>query len=203
MLVAWCDKAITWTNVDLSSICSVAFPQEQFPRKYSWHQSWKRFLKIMSPRARGQWVKVRFFHAYNKNSAAILLVHASRANIKRIIFYNTSMQDYHQTSNIRCTKSQNLNVSCLVMQLSLCNLLKPGVKSRCCWNSANRQCSNYIWVQIAKYMSAQKTFLTFFFKWYGLVPHFHICAFSKLKHTWFLRHIHNTNTNISYIQERR
>ena len=37
---------------------------------------------------------------------------------------------YRQTSNIRCIKSQNLNVSSLVLQLSLLNPLKPGVKSR-------------------------------------------------------------------------
>ena len=37
---------------------------------------------------------------------------------------------YHQTSNISHTKSQNLNVSRLVLQLSLPNPLKPGVKSR-------------------------------------------------------------------------
>ena len=37
---------------------------------------------------------------------------------------------YRQTSNIRHTKSENLNVSRLVLQLSLRNLLKPGVKSR-------------------------------------------------------------------------
>ena len=36
---------------------------------------------------------------------------------------------YHQTSNIRCTKSRNLNASRLVLQLSLPNPLKPGVKS--------------------------------------------------------------------------
>ena len=28
------------------------------------------------------------------------------------------------------TKSQNLNVSRLILQLSLCNILKPGVESR-------------------------------------------------------------------------
>ena len=38
-------------------------------------------------------------------------------------------EKYHQISNIKCTKSWNLNVSCLVLQLSLCSLLKPGVKS--------------------------------------------------------------------------
>ena len=37
---------------------------------------------------------------------------------------------YRQISNIRRTKSQTLNVSCLVLQLSLPNPLKPGIKSR-------------------------------------------------------------------------
>ena len=35
-----------------------------------------------------------------------------------------------EISNIRHTKSQNLTVSRLVLQLSLCSILKPGVKSR-------------------------------------------------------------------------
>ena len=39
-------------------------------------------------------------------------------------------EKYHQISNISGTKSQNLNVCRLVLQLSLHNLLKPGVKSR-------------------------------------------------------------------------
>ena len=43
---------------------------------------------------------------------------------------NMRYDEYHQTSNIRCTKSQNLNVSHLILQLSLPHLLKPGVKSR-------------------------------------------------------------------------
>ena len=37
---------------------------------------------------------------------------------------------YREISNISCTKSQNLNVFRLFLQLSLCNLLKPGVKSK-------------------------------------------------------------------------
>ena len=37
---------------------------------------------------------------------------------------------YHQFSNTRHHKSQNFNISHLVLQLSLCNILKPGVKSR-------------------------------------------------------------------------
>ena len=38
--------------------------------------------------------------------------------------------NYRKISNIRCTKSPNLNVSLLVLQLSLSNPMKPGVKSR-------------------------------------------------------------------------
>ena len=52
-------------------------------------------------------------------------------------------EDYHKVSTKRCTKSQNLNVSHLVLQLSLPNPLKPGVEFKM---SANRRCSNYIWV---------------------------------------------------------
>ena len=37
---------------------------------------------------------------------------------------------YSQISNINHTKSQNLNFSHLVLQLSLRNLMKPGVKAR-------------------------------------------------------------------------
>ena len=38
-------------------------------------------------------------------------------------------ETYQKISNIGRTKSQNLNVSCLVLQLSLPNPLKPGFKS--------------------------------------------------------------------------
>ena len=37
---------------------------------------------------------------------------------------------YNKTSSISRTKSQNLNVSCLLLQWSLSNPLKPGVKMR-------------------------------------------------------------------------
>ena len=42
----------------------------------------------------------------------------------------TNPQHYRKTSSISRTKSHNLNVSNLVLQLSLFNPLKPGVKSR-------------------------------------------------------------------------
>ena len=46
-----------------------------------------------------------------------------------------SMKAYHQsiyrkTSSISRTKFQNLNVSCILLQLSSLNPLKPGVKLR-------------------------------------------------------------------------
>ena len=43
---------------------------------------------------------------------------------------NDMKYEYHKISNIRGTKSQILNVSHLVLQLSLPNPLKSGVKSR-------------------------------------------------------------------------
>ena len=38
--------------------------------------------------------------------------------------------DYRKICNIRRTESENLNSPSLIMQLSLCIILKPGVKSR-------------------------------------------------------------------------
>ena len=39
-------------------------------------------------------------------------------------------EEYRKTSSISRTKSPNLNVSCLALQLSLPNPLKPGIKLR-------------------------------------------------------------------------
>ena len=67
---------------------------------------------------------------------------------------------YRQTSNISHNKSQKLNVLCLVLQVSLPNPLKPGVKSewRCSSSSADRWCSNYIWV-INNFIANHKVWL--------------------------------------------
>ena len=43
---------------------------------------------------------------------------------------NKAGYDYRKTSNIRRTKPPNLNIYRLVLQLSLPNPMKPGVKSR-------------------------------------------------------------------------
>ena len=49
----------------------------------------------------------------------------------KVVFHKgTLLITYRKISNIRRTKWPNLNVSCLVLQLSLPNPMKPGVKSR-------------------------------------------------------------------------
>ena len=40
------------------------------------------------------------------------------------------MESYRKTSSISRTKSQNLNVSYILLQLSSLNRLKPGIKLR-------------------------------------------------------------------------
>ena len=50
-----------------------------------------------------------------------------RSVIVYMAFFLNQEKNYSQVSNIRGTKSQNWNVFCLVLQLSLRNLLKPGV----------------------------------------------------------------------------
>ena len=50
---------------------------------------------------------------------------------------------YHLTSNISRAEYLNLNICRLVVQLSLLNPLKPGIKSRM---KMYRRCSNHIWV---------------------------------------------------------
>ena len=52
---------------------------------------------------------------------------------------------YRQIYNIRRTKSQNLNLSRLVLQL-YCLIIETSKEWRCSWSSADRRCSNYIWV---------------------------------------------------------
>ena len=65
-----------------------------------------------------------------------------------LMINSAHIQSQFQTSNIRCTKSQHLNVSRLVFQLSWPNPSKQRFKRewRCSWGSNDRRCSNYIWV---------------------------------------------------------
>ena len=64
-----------------------------------------------------------------------------------IHFYLLTRTTYRQTSDKMRIKSPNLNVSPLVLQLPLPDPLKPGAREwRCSWSSADRRCSNYVWV---------------------------------------------------------
>ena len=57
-----------------------------------------------------------------------------------IVVVDASVSTYREVSNIRRTKSQNLNASRLVLKLSLPNPLKPGVKLRMkMWLEQRRQ----------------------------------------------------------------
>ena len=64
------------------------------------------------------------------------------------VFIVLLIKTYRKIFNIRRTKSQNLIVSRLVLQLSLPNPMKLVFSRewRCRWSSADRRCSNYIWV---------------------------------------------------------
>ena len=64
------------------------------------------------------------------------------------VWYTVKINLYRQTSNSRSTKPKNLNVVCLALNLYLPSPLEPGIWSRkiCSWSSADRWCSNYIWM---------------------------------------------------------
>ena len=53
---------------------------------------------------------------------------------------------YRKTSSINRTKSQSLNVSCILAQVSIHWSQVLSWEWRCSWSSADRRCSNYIWV---------------------------------------------------------
>ena len=56
--------------------------------------------------------------------------HTNLKQVEKGCHKKAIMYDYRKTSSISRTKSQNLNVSCILVQLSSLNLLKPGVKLR-------------------------------------------------------------------------
>ena len=61
---------------------------------------------------------------------ASILFNTLKQNIVILMKFSSLASGYRQISNIRCTKSQKLNVSRLVLQLSWPNLLKPCIKLR-------------------------------------------------------------------------
>ena len=98
--------------------------------------------------------KCLFFSSLNELSLEIKAT-SSRGQLIKVIFgsCHPSLADatpssYRQTSNIRCIKSQNVNVSHLVCSC-FWSVHWSQVSSggwRCSWSSADRRCSNYIWL---------------------------------------------------------
>ena len=64
----------------------------------------------------------------NKTGTVCITLRMCSNNVNGII--TPTVPTYRQVSNIKRTQSKNINVSRLVLQLSLPNLLKPGVKLR-------------------------------------------------------------------------
>ena len=84
------------------------------------------------------------YYDYPSVKAPGLEIGGSVVNALLLLQYNqyvtSHFKGYRQTSNISRTKCQNLNVSRLVLHLSLPNSLMPGVKSRMTmWLEQRRQ----------------------------------------------------------------
>ena len=70
-----------------------------------------------------------------------LLFHVNRASHSWVTTFS-----YRKISNIRRPKSQDSNVSPLSLQFSIHWSQVLSGEWRCSWSSADRRCSNYIWV---------------------------------------------------------
>ena len=84
---------------------------------------WKGFNTAASPNVKATPLfPIKFQTLYNAVYYDIISMTSARYRS------DYELRKYHQTSNIGHTKSQNLNVSYLVLQLSLPNPLKPKMK---------------------------------------------------------------------------
>ena len=151
MAVAWQHQAITWTNVDFlvmrfngihlraiwQQVPELLFYINEFENctctfKVAYTESWKLSSQVYSEVFAGLFINHKnMFQYYAFRNVDFFF--STTSHLRMCVDYAAVfcwISKYPQISNIRCTKSQNLNVSCLVLQLSLRNLLKPGVKSR-------------------------------------------------------------------------
>ena len=80
--------------------------------------------------APGITVRDNHTHAVITETVITMVILHSDGYSSTDFYINSSQNKYHQTCNIRRTKLHNLNVSRLVLKLSVPNQLKPGVKSR-------------------------------------------------------------------------
>ena len=108
-----CEIALIWMSLDLTDDPSALVQVMAWCRQATSHylsQCWPRSLSpygVTSPQRVNTWGLLIGFYPL-------------------MFEYDT----YCQTSNISHTKSQILNVSCIVLQLSLPNAMNPGVMSR-------------------------------------------------------------------------
>ena len=107
------------------------------PNKRLSKQSWGWWFETLSPPL---W-RHRNEHKQNqwKKTVCILdgviasistMIYRVLSAVQRTRFSLSQWETYHKTSSISRKKSQNLNVSCILLQLSLLNPLKPCVKLR-------------------------------------------------------------------------
>ena len=118
----------------------------EFPTMVGWH------LYIES----GSWTYNQMLVSTVATDAVDALVLKSQSTTKPsastlqtqwMLYHTMSIRcDYCKIFNIRHNKSQTLNVSQLGLQLSLHNSQVFSGEWRCSWSSAERRCSNYIWV---------------------------------------------------------
>ena len=98
--------------------------------------------------------KTHIVAEYDRNKQRGICVSKSKSRMVVLIicmYVYIYIYIYRQVSNIRPTKSQNLNVSCIVLMLSFAIhwdqvLSREWRYRRYSWSSADRRCSNYIWV---------------------------------------------------------
>ena len=91
------------------------------------------------------------------------------------------INDCRKITNIRCTKSQTWNGSRLSCSCFCCPIHRSQVLSRewrCSWSSADRRCSNYIWVINTFITSQCAAYIR------GLTVVFFVCLFGVCMAGW-------------------
>ena len=118
-----------------------------------WHWSFLRFwlAKTDFYQFSGVIAKKKGFWCQKGNLACTWCMSLKMTNLRRqphLPGGNELSMKYCQVYTISHTKSQNLNVSHLILQLSSPIYWSQVLNQtwRCSWSSANRQWSNYIWV---------------------------------------------------------
>ena len=135
-VMTWCHQTTShylsqcWTR----SMAQYGITRPQWVNCHLTKLSIRGHFNIMTIFPRLGIIKIRYVrvsYLYNGNSYPGKM--ASKFTIlqrpPKVLLHSFDKNNYCQSSNIS-TKSQNLNASHLILQLSLLNPLKPGVKSR-------------------------------------------------------------------------